>query len=81
MSQSLISHLFQNYNQEVEYIRAEVHAHEQFLDRQQIEEEESAEENERAYREQMRRALRKQTVEETTSDLTNEFYERFGGAC
>jgi hypothetical protein len=48
----LVSYLFENLNQEVQYIRAEMHEAEQFLDRKQIDEDE---ENERQYREQMER--------------------------
>ena len=55
MFDPVIAYLFETSNllsQEVNYIRAEMHEHEQFLDRQQIDEDE---ENERQYREQMER--------------------------
>ena len=68
MFDPIVAYLFESSNllsQEVNYIRAEMHEHEQFLDRQQIEEEEfreksrsrqqqeqdEAEENERQWRE------------------------------
>ena len=51
--QSLVSYLFETHNQEVNYIRAEMHEEEQRLDREQFERED-AEENERQYREAMR---------------------------
>jgi hypothetical protein len=52
MFDPIISYLFENNNQEVNFIRSEMHEAQQFLDRKQMDEDE---ENERQYREQMER--------------------------
>jgi len=80
MFDPIVAYLFESSNllsQEVQYIRAEMHEHEQFLDRQQIEEEE-AEENERAYRETMTRLG---LVHDPAPIETDEFRQFIGANC
>jgi DNA-binding LacI/PurR family transcriptional regulator len=77
MAAGLVSYLFESHNQEVNYIRAEMHEAQQRIDRDQIEQEE-AEENEKAYRETMQRLG---MVHDPSPIETDEYRQFIGAGC
>jgi len=74
---TLVSYLFENLNQEVQYIHSEMHEAQQRLDREQIEQEE-AEENEKAFRETMQRLG---MVRDPAPIETDEYRQFIGKGC